>query len=250
MGINLDQGETLSARLSPSPELLHHGALRPAAIVLMVDMLAGVAAEANVGDDWVFTTDLSARLPRGDVPETIVGTVGPLRVGRGSVTNEVLLSADGREFAYGQAGFIRLPRRHGDPDKPHLNVTEPRVVEPLDEPLAIAAGIEVVDAADGRVTVELIDELRNPAGAMQGAMVSLTAEVAATTLAEHHRGGPQRITGVDIRYLAMGRVGPVLGHARWIGDPDHGDIRVELRDHGASDRLMTAVLIRVEPLGD
>ena len=124
IGVELGRGEPVNAGLAPRPELLRHGVIRPAALVLMIDMVAGVAAEGNVGTDWVFTTDLSCRLPRTDVPDRIVGTAGALRVGRGSVTNEVLIEADGREFAYGQAGFIRLPRRHGDPAKPHLNETE------------------------------------------------------------------------------------------------------------------------------
>lgn len=247
-GIDIEHDDELSARFVPRPELLHHGMLRPTVVVLMVDMLAGMSAEANVGGDWVFTTDLSARMPRTDVPELVTGSVAPLRIGRGSLTNEMFLSADGSEYAYGQAEFIRLPRRHGDPEKPHLNITEPRVFEPLDVPLVTAAGVEVTDAADGRVSVELIDELRNPAGAMQGAMVSLTAEIAAEALAETHLGVPVRITDIDLRYLAMARVGPMVAHARWIGEPTFGAIRVELRDQGADNRLTTAVLVRVAPI--
>ena len=248
IGVELGTGEPVNACLTPRPELLRHGVIRPAALVLMIDMVAGVAAEGNVGTDWVFTTDLSCRLPLTDLPDRIVGTAGALRVGRGSVTNEVLIEADGRDYAYGQAGFIRLPRRHGDPEKPHLNETEPRVIEPLDQPLVEAAGVDVVDAATGRVEVELADGLRNPAGAMQGSMVSLTAEVAAEALAEHHLGMPHRISAIDIRYLAMARVGPVRSLARWIGDPEHGAVRIELRDAGAGDRLTAAVLVQLAPL--
>ena len=79
-------------------------------------------------------------------------------------------------------------------------------------------------------------------------MVSLTAEVAAEALAEHHLGAPHRISAIDIRYLAMARVGPVRSVARWIGDADHGAVRVELRDAGADDRLTAAVLVQLVAL--
>jgi hypothetical protein len=43
----------------------------------------------------------------------------------------------------------------------------------------------------------------------------------------------------------MGRVGPVHARAWWIGPPESGALRVELRDQGNDDRVTTAVLARV-----
>jgi acyl-coenzyme A thioesterase PaaI-like protein len=52
------------------------------------------------------------------------------------------------------------------------------------------AGIEVIDAAEGVVQVEVTPGLRNPAGTLQGAMVALLAEAAAPPLrAQQHARG-------------------------------------------------------------
>jgi hypothetical protein len=55
------------------------------------------------------------------------------------------------------------------------------------------------------------------------------------------------VTDIDVRYLAMGRVGPVHSRAAFVGPPELGSVRVELRDRGNGDRLMSAILARVTP---
>ena len=52
----------------------------------------------------------------------------------------------------------------------------------LDKPLREEAGVEVLDASAG-VVGEVVPELLNPAGTLQGAMVALVAEAAAEELA-------------------------------------------------------------------
>ena len=107
-------------------------------------------------------------------------------------------------------------------------------------------GFEVLDPAQGAIAVKMRDALRNPVGAMQGAIVSLVAELAAETLAEHTRAVPQIVTGLDIRYLAMGRHGPITSRAGWVGYEGSGTIEIELRDRGNEDRIVTQVLAQVE----
>ena len=60
-------------------------------------------------------------------------------------------------------------------------------------------------------------------------------------------GAPQIVTDLDLRYLAMGRVGPMEAEARWIGEPGGGSISVTLRDRGNEDRVTTAALARTAP---
>jgi len=113
--------------------------------------------------------------------------------------------------------------------------------------LAEAAGARTIDASIGHVEVDLDDALKNPAGAMQGAMVGLVGELSAEALAEHHTGRPHVVTDIDVRYLSMGRIGPVHARAEFVGPAAHGTVRVELRDRGNDDRVTAAILARVVP---
>jgi len=237
-------------RLDPYEHLVHNGVVRISVLALMADMLGGWVADQHAEHDWVFTTDLSVRAPVLRLPQHVIGTATPLRIGRTNVAAEVeMRDEQGDLHAYSHVGFVRVPRRHGDDPKPDLEmaakkwVERPRITQPLD----VAAGIRVVDASRGELHVELVDELRNPAGAMQGAMVALVGEVAAEELAAHHLGEPQVVTDLDVRYLAMGRVGPVVARAAFIGKPEHRSIHVELRDTGMDNRVMTVMLARTAP---
>jgi len=237
-------------RLQPYPELVHRGVIRISVLALMADMLGGWVADLHAGEDWVFTTDLSVRAPLSRVPEYVHGTSAPLRIGRTNVFAEVgMRDETGALFAYSHLGFVRMARRPGDHPKPDFEAsaaewgTRPRITSPLE----VEAGIEVTDAAAGRVEVDLRDTLRNPAGAMQGAMVALVGEVAAGAMATHHLGRPQIVTDLDVRYLAMGRVGPIHAQATFIGRPADGSLHVELRDSGVDGRLMTVMLARTAP---
>lgn len=232
-------------RLRPHPALCHRGVVRPSVIALAVDMMAGYYAQVGAGTDWIFTTDLSLRAPARSIPECALVSGSLLRAGRSSVTSDVRLEVDGALYAYGQAGFIRVARRHGDPAQPDIHASPMRgAPRPLARPLHEEVGIAVTDAAGGRAEVELRDALRNPAGVMQGAIVALLAEVAAEALADASLGVPQVVTDLDIRYLAMARTGPMRAHASWVGPPGEGAISVLLRDAGNGDRITTSVLAR------
>jgi acyl-coenzyme A thioesterase PaaI-like protein len=246
--IGYPSSDPIRVRFDPYPETCHRGVVHAAVLALIADMAAGWVADREAGEDWVFTSDLSLRAPNLRIPARIDATADPLRRGRGTITAEVvMLDEDGDLFAYAQAEFVRMAARPGDPSKPSMDDAEfrSRRRQPLDRPLVAMAGVEVVDPAAGVVSVPLRDELRNPAGAMQGGMVALAAQVAAEALAGHRLGVPQVVTDLDIRYLAMGRVGPVRSAASFIGPPERGTVRVDLHDVGNDDRLITAVLARV-----
>jgi acyl-coenzyme A thioesterase PaaI-like protein len=261
----IDSAETLAARIGidgdwrdgvlermrlvPYPEIIHNGVVRISVLALVADMMGGFVADQHSHHDWVFTTDLSVRAPLLQVPPIILATGRAQRVGKGTIATEVHMHDDeGTLVAYSHTGFVRVGRRYGDDPKPDFEGAAERWAENrparITSPLDVAAGLQIIDAAQGIVEVELRDELRNPAGAMQGAMVALVGEVAAETLAAHHLGAPQVVTDLDVRYLAMGRIGPVHSRAWFIGEPDHGTIHVELRDCGNGDRLTDGATAR------
>lgn len=237
-------------RVEPHPAICSHGVIRSSVLVLMVDMMAGFIAEADAAGDWHFTTDLSLRMQPVPTAGPLVARGKPLRVGRRTSSAEVSIAdAAGVEVAYGQAGFSRAPRRHGDPPQPHVNAQPLQHIPPLIEtPVLEAGGFRVVDPAAGRVEVELDARLLNPAGVMQGAMVTLVAEAAGEALARHAWNAPAVVTDMDVRYLAMGREGPIHSEAAWIGPAEDGRVRAALYDAGNRDRLVATVLLRVERL--
>jgi acyl-coenzyme A thioesterase PaaI-like protein len=236
--------------LEPYPELCANGIVRIAVWALMADIMGGWEAERSAGTDWVFTTDLSVRAPVLQVPRRVDGTGNAFRVGRTNVATEVHMHDEtGALFAYAQVGFVRMPRRPGDPPKPNMAESAQHwgEREQLTSLLAEAAGARTLHAPTGHVEVVLDDALRNPAGAMQGAMVALVGELAAEELAGHALGAPQVVTDLDVRYLAMGRIGPIASRASFVGTPGAGSIRVELRDEGNAGRVVAAMLARTAP---
>ena len=232
------------------PATLVHGALRVSAVVFLVDAVAGIAIDTDP-DMWCFTSDLSVRLPAVVAPERILGRADVLRSGRRSATVAVPLTRPGGEdVGLGLVGFARVPRRDTDPPKPDIaRVGLAEVwsrITPLDVPLREAAGVRVLDAASGEVELTLAPDLLNPAGALQGAMVALVAEVAAEELMTAALGAPQVVTDIDVRYLSQARQGPIRSRARHIGPPADGSVVVDLVDV-TLDSLVTTVTLRTHP---
>jgi acyl-coenzyme A thioesterase PaaI-like protein len=232
--------------LVPRPELLVHGCVRISALVLMVDMGGGFSAHRAASPDWTFTSDLSLRISARRAPDRIVSRTRVLRAGRGTMMTEVVLRGDDQQLGLGYAGFNRQARREGDHPNPDIDEASRRWgrYKALDAPLLDTVGVRVLDPASGQVEVTLRDELRNPAGALQGAMVAVIGEAAAESMLGHRGAHRSVITDIDIRYLAMGRVGPIHSHARLLGDAPTDAIAVELYDRGRDDRIISTMLLR------
>lgn len=247
MGIRARRDPHGPMYVEPFAQTCHRGVVRSSVLVLAVDMMGGFVAEAGTGTDWIFTTDLSLRTSALPPPARLEAAGRLLRAGRGLVHCEVELrdAATGSEFAYGQTGFMRAPRRHGDPEHPQLYA--PVWIEEgprIGRPLAEEVGVRVVDPERGHVEVQMRDALRNHAGALQGALAAFVGEVSAEAFSDAALGEPRVVTDMDVRYLAMARVGPIWTRASWVGRA-RDTVRVELRDRGNSDRLTTAVLAKL-----
>jgi acyl-coenzyme A thioesterase PaaI-like protein len=249
------EGDPVSAEgggvlvLRPQPELLVHGCVRISALVLMVDMGGGFSAHRAAFPDWTFTSDLSVRVAALPAPDLIVARTRVLRAGRGTMMTEVDLRGDGAPLGVGYAGFNRQTRREGDHPNPDIDEAARRWgrYTPLDASLVDTVGVHVVDAAAGHVEMAMRDDLRNPAGALQGAMVAIVGEVAAETLLAHHGAARAVVTDIDIRYLSMGRIGPIYSRARLLGSSAHDALAVELFDRGNDDRIISVMLLRATP---
>ena len=242
----LDDG-ALVIELEPTPEVLHHGVVRASVLAYMIDVVAGVAVDK--GDDvWTLTSDLSFRAQALQAPQLLSAVGDVVRSGRRSVTCEVdVTTEEGLLLAAGAVGFAYVPRKPDDPPKRMLTPEEAVAMweEPptLDNPLAEEAGVEVLDAAAGIVQIEIVPELLNPAGTLQGAMVALVAEVAAEELAACRLGAPSVVTDMEIRYLGRTSAGPIRSSARPIGNEHDAPIEVRLVDT-STGALTTLVYAR------
>ena len=122
----------------------------------------------------------------------------------------------------------------------------------FEEPVHEVVGIEVVDAAAGRVSLEVRPYLHNSFGALQGGVIGMLAEAAGAESLGAALGGDGSdvvVTDLQIAYLALGRVGPVTTSARVLeaGGDGRCSAVVEFRDSGGGDRLMTVANVVAVP---
>jgi acyl-coenzyme A thioesterase PaaI-like protein len=238
----------LVLELTPQPETLNHGVVRASVLAFVIDAVAGIPMDQDPGM-WTLTSDMSVRMRPTPAPERIDATNTILREGRRSSTCLVdLRSEEGLPIATGAIGFAKVPRRATDPPKPAVTPGQAPLVfrEPalLALPLREQAGIEVIEAAEGVVQVDVTPELRNPAGTLQGAMVALLAESAAEDLMATRFQAPVVVTDLDLRYLRKAQTGPVRTRSRLLGVGPDVPVQVELIDT-STDEITTLVFARV-----
>ena len=239
--------ERIVLELLPRPEILHHGVVRISVLSFLVDAVAGIEVDTDP-DAWALTSDMSVRMRPRSAPDFVEATGHVVRRGRRSTTSKVeLVSGEGEPVAVGAIGFATIPRRPDDPPKPSLNTESAAAIfrgtATLASPLREVAGIESLDPANGEVQMKVTQQLRNPAGTLQGAMVALLAEAAAEDLVSTRFETPCVVTELDLRYLAQAQVGPVRSRCRLLGTGPDSPVEVELVDTSV-DRVTTLVYAR------
>lgn len=202
---------------------------------MMVDIGAGWTAAREADEDWTFTVDIGIR--RAPVRTSrYEGRPRLLRAGRTMSVELPMTDAEGTPSASGVSTFVRLPAR-GDEPPPEFpdrgDVVWPRASAPL-------AQLLDADATPDGLAVALRPELLNPAGILQGGVAALLAELAAQRRLEATTAEKLVVTSFDVRYVTMGRVGPIEAVAEPVG-PRAAVVR--LFDRGADDALVTHNLI-------
>lgn len=241
------EDSALIIELRPQEETLHNGVVRASVLSFIIDVVAGIPLDQDA-DVWTLTSDMSVRMRPMPAPERIDATSKILRQGRRSATCLVELRTDqGAPIAVGAIGFVNISRKATDPPKPNVPLGQIPLIfrDPgtLTRPLREEAGIEVIDAAEGVVQVEVTSGLRNPAGTLQGAMVALVAEAAAEDLLATRFESPVVVTDLDLRYLRKAQVGPVRTRSRLLGTGPNAPVQVELIDT-STDQITTLVYAR------
>jgi uncharacterized protein (TIGR00369 family) len=244
------------------------GGVRSGVLATLVDIVGGAIAARVLRPDWMATADLSLQLV-GPVRGPWVEARGSVaRRGRTTLVIEALVVCvdedgddtriDGRTadpLAWATMTFSVLPAQN--PTSSVQAAGELPVRWSFDggglgRPILDALHVEVLDGPTGRLSVAVRPYLFNSFRAMQGGVIALLAEAAgAEALGAAHGldGASFVITDLQIAYLALGRVGPVVTSARVLGTGPDGRAGavVELRDTGADDRLMTVVNVSGAP---
>ena len=239
----LEDGE-LILELRPQEETLHHGSSEPVSSRSSSTWWRG-SPWIRTPTVWTLTSDMSVRMRPMPAPGRIDATSTILRQGRRSATCLVELTTDReRRSPPGPSASPRFPARRQIHRSRMCPSGRPRrssgIPQRSTQPLREEAGIQVIDAAEGVVQVEVTPDLRNPAGTLQGAMVALLAEAAAEDLMATRFGTPVVVTDLDLRYLRKTQAGPVRTRSRLLGTGPEAPVQIELIDT-STDEITTLV---------
>lgn len=118
-------------------------------------------------------------------------------------------------------------------------------------PFQRSLGLRWSAGAEGAVVVEMDirDNLRGPAGSLEGGVVSTIADVAGASAAAIAMKSLVATADMTVHFLAPGRVGPVraTGVPLRVGG-DSAVVEVRVVDTGKDNRLMATALLTVRAL--
>jgi uncharacterized protein (TIGR00369 family) len=242
------------------------GGVRAGVLAVLVDVVGGSAVLRSMFPDWMATADLTLQIVRPAVGPFVEARAFLLRRGRTTLVVEALVyevgaddgadptgpDGSGALVAWASMTFAVLPgggsalNREISTDLPtQWALTSSGLDRPIDQVL----GISVDDPASGLVSLPVHEYLHNSFGAVQGGVMALLGEVAAAEMLAA-AGGPATVpvvTDLQVAYLSLGRVGPIVTRTRLLEDgspTSGGSAVVELIDQGAEGRLTTVINVR------
>jgi uncharacterized protein (TIGR00369 family) len=263
-------GSSARVRIRATPQVANaDGGVRAGVLATLVDVVGGAIAARALRPNWMATADLSLELV-GPVLGPYVEARGTLlRRGRTTLVVEAIvvgideqgneLVVDGRSadpVAWASMTFAVLPARDPAPaGQPSVELPErwSFTGKGLDLPVLDALPVTVLDGPAGRLSLPARPYLHNSFGAVQGGVVALLGEAAgaeALGAAQGRDAADMVVTDLQIAYLALGKVGPIVSSARVLATGAHGPAGavVELHDAGAGHRLTTVVNVTAVPI--
>ncbi len=239
------------------------GGVRAGVLATLVDVVGGTLAARELRPDWMATADLTLQVVRPVVGPIVEARATVLRKGRTTLVIEASVYNVANDDADAGAGgertlpvawatmtFAILPGRSPTSSidaETELPSRWAFTGSGVDESVVDALSISVEDAGAGRVSMPVRAYLFNSFGAVQGGVMAVLGEVAGAAAVGHAagvEGGSVVVTDLQIAYLALGRVGPIVSRSRVL-DAGGGDSRrsavVELVDEGAGGRLTTVI---------
>jgi uncharacterized protein (TIGR00369 family) len=252
LGVEIDRpvrgpdGLRLAGRIPVTADVCDPGGMvRAGVVATLVDVIGGGLSVRTAAPDWAVTADLSLRLfPHrfaGPAP-SVEATGSIVRAGRRAIVMEVdVRDPGGGPVAHATMSFTVMTRNESNQvrasELDEADATRfawPDDAEPV--PYFELVGLTIDD--DG-AWVSLGEHVSNSFGALQGGLIGTLVDAAAVA------AGGGRTVAFDACYLGLGRVGPFRARGTVLGG---STVRVELRDTGSEDRLMTVALAAVEPI--
>lgn len=246
--------DTFRAGVRVVPELCAPaGGVRAAVWVTLVDVASGAAALQAVHPAPIATSDINLHTFSAVTDGEICARARVLREGRQAVVMEVDLLHDAntaQPVGLATAGFSALKSRDGSQGtkgaEPPARIEFGASERPLPEDIVGRTGLRVLDAAAGRVSLQLNAYCYNSLGAAQGGVLALMAEVAGESMV-HAAGHEDWMTReITLHYLALGKAGPLETHSRLLHqDHEATLIRIEIVDRGNHGRRVLVATSRV-----
>jgi len=228
-----------------------NGRLDTGLLTSIVDSIGGMTSGLAALPDWIVTTNLSLRRaadsltgPRGT--GALVLDTQVLRRGRSSVVTRVdVTNTTGDPVATGWLTCAILTPANGPPPfvRPVRRIPREIPADPaFTAPVAEFFSLRALDRP-GDIALDPSERLRNPWGIMHGGSTSVVLDAAARSLAVGRATAEPTpdaiVTDVTTQFLSPGRIGPIVAHASEIGRRGREVVtRIEVRDHGADDRLV------------
>ncbi|WP_216901762.1 hotdog domain-containing protein [Nocardia alni] len=222
-----------SAVITPEMHVPGTSRLRTSILATWSDTIAGLLSGLVMHPRVPVTLELDINLYRPAPSTGEVRAVGrTVKAGRSVVVAEIEFSCDDVPFAFGAASFMAAPNPDVRVSRPFL-IDLPRNNQRLTMPLAERAQCE--RRSPGVAVLPRTEEGLNAANTINGGLISLAAEEAVLSLA------PGRtLCSLGLRYLQPARVGPLVATATL----REGVGRVELRDSGSDNRMVTLATVR------
>lgn len=249
------RGDDLAVRAPAAAETHSRaGGVGAAALGVAVDVIGGNLALRAVQPDWAVTSTLELHLLR-PITRDFEVTGAPLRAGKSHVVLDVEVAErpNAGPAAVASMTFTRIRRR--DYTMPFVENDADRFAfadaeSGLGSPFLEQIGCRVIDAERGVVELPVEDYVRNSVGALQGGAVVALIDAAAESVAAARMSEGVATQDLQLHFLALGRVGPIRSHARWLaGSPREARLRVELVDAGQEDRLVAVSVVRLARFG-
>ncbi|MBV8462129.1 MAG: PaaI family thioesterase [Acidimicrobiales bacterium] len=271
--IEVPSATTAAARLPVTPYVTGaDGGVRAGVLAVLVDLAGGAAAVRSLYPDWMATADLTVQLAVPAVGPWVEARAAVLRRGRTTLVVEAGIfdvedrgphdeagagppgEKKGTQVGVGTLTMAVLPARAGGselPADPSFPSRSAFGTAGLGRSLADVLGIRVVAPERGRLAMPVVPYVHNSFGAAQGGVMALLGELSGIAAIESARTGTDArasVTDLEVAYLALARIGPVVSEARvlWGGAGDRaGRATVELFDAGGEQRLTTRVQVAV-----
>jgi acyl-coenzyme A thioesterase PaaI-like protein len=236
VGVRLHPTRDDTATIPVSVAVVRDGEILVSAMTLAADIASGIRLH-EPGVARVLTTSFSLRRASTTYVGPVTAVSTPLFAHDKRFVDQLeFRGEEGEVVATGRISFVvRLS------DATQTRDTRSRYLapwtQPINEPLIDAAGIEIADAAIGRVKLRATSGVQREGGILQGAFVTLLGEASALALAEEHYGTPAVVESLDVDYLAGVGAEAVATEARWLDGPGNSDIEVVLRSEPAGSPL-------------